>query len=485
MRVDPLLRSDVNNAHYNSNTNAIDYGVASTGKSMGEDAVLIVHEYGHAILDEMVPGLLLQPEGQAYHESFGDILAFLVTLDHRTGDVGCMAEWLFGRCARNLNSSAHFPEDRKFEEHVDSAFTSGAVFQITTDLLAEAGLDIESCGSGDDCTDVRDRVLTTVISANEFLTPQSTLPDIAAAFERANKILFDGEDAELIAAAFDERGLGTPGNETVDQGGQTGSAPRAVVDVDITHPSRGELAVAVGVLDENFTQLCTAVSLLAPNPADTNARVKGRVDVSNSECADFLPPSPDQQWVLAVIDDTDGNAGEINSFKVIADGVPFLATGVPQPIADNDPQGTIVLIDGSGARTRDNNQEDIESDTSSTGTASVTASIAITHSNIGDLSVRAGVADASSKVLCSVDILEPDPTDVRTSAAGDVDLSKCASLYPPTADHRWFLEVIDTAAADTGTVDAFTVTGPDGTHESSAPIAIPDNDPTGVALLVS
>jgi subtilisin-like proprotein convertase family protein len=432
-----------------------------------------------------VPGLLLQPQGQAYHESFGDLLAFLVTLDHRTGNVDCMAEWLFERCARELDNTKKFPADLRNEEHADSAFTSGAVFEVTKDLLAGAGLDIDSCGSGDDCRDIRDRVLTTLISANEFLTPQSTLPDIAAAFERANKILFDNEDADVIAAAFDERGLGTPGNETVGQGGQRGPAPRAVVDVDITHPSRGELAVAVGVLDENFTQLCQAVSLLAPNPADTSARVKGRVDVSNSECADFLPPAPDKQWVLAVVDATDGNVGEINSFKVIVDGVPFLATGVPQPIADNDPQGTVVLIDGSGGRARDNNQEDIESDSSSTPSGSVTASIAITHSNIGDLSVRAGVADASNKVLCSVDILEPDPTDDRTSAAGDVDLSKCASLYPPSADHRWFLDVIDTAAADTGTIDAFTITGPDGTHESSAPVSIPDNDPNGIALLIS
>jgi subtilisin-like proprotein convertase family protein len=409
-----------------------------------------------------------------------------MTIDQRTGDLGCAYAWFHERCLRRIDSDKQFPTDLQREEHLDSQIFTGAMFEVVDGVLASDGLDRESCFESDACSDARDRILTTVLAANQFLTAGSTMADAAAAFLRANQVLFDGADADVIEAAFANHGLDKPGNGTVARDGTASATAKALVDIKIAHRVRGDLSVAIGVVDASFKPLCTPLTVLAPNPADAASNVTGRVDVSDTACAAFLPPSPTQQWVLAAVDAADGNVGEIDSFSVIADGVPFLATGVPQPIPDNDATGAAVLINGSGTKVAGQDQKPIESTSSPSQTASSpVATIAITHDNVGDLSVRAGVADASGQVLCSVPILDPDPSAETTSAVGDVDLGKCASLYPPSPDHRWFLQVIDTAAADEGTVDAFTITGPDGQHPSTVPVSIPDDDPNGVVLFVT
>ena len=66
-------------------------------------------------------------------------------------------------------------------------------------------------------------------------------------------------------------------------------------------------------------------------------------------------------------------------------------------------------------------------------------------------------------------------------------MSACAEFFPPSADVVWFLEVVDTAAFDEGTIDRFEVHAPDGTLVGSAdgiPIAIPDDDSDGALALV-
>ncbi|HEY8059261.1 MAG TPA: hypothetical protein VID94_10940, partial [Acidimicrobiales bacterium] len=50
---------------------------------------------------------------------------------------------------------------------------------------------------------------------------------------------------------------------------------------------------------------------------------------------------------------------------------------------------------------------------------------------------------------------------------------------------RWFVQVIDTAAVDEGTVDSLTLDGPDGEpiEFDQLPVTIPDDDPSGLVLL--
>ena len=477
-----------NNSFFDPNKQQIFLGVDDNSINEGEDASGIIHEYGHAVLDQQANGFRNNPEQAAYHEAFGDLLAVLSTLEFRDGDVACMFPWpTGGKCLRRIDTTARYPDDLKNEEHDDSAIPSSAVFEVLTNLLGKDGINVADCARGKDCGPVRDRVLTTLLAANASLPPTATLPDIAAAFEQTNQAVFGGQDADLIAKAFADHGLDQAGSATVDANGQAGTNSKVAVDIAVAHPSRGELGLQIGVVDKNFNDLCQPITLVRPNSSDTGADLAGRVDVSDTPCAKFVPPSADQQWFLFAEDGKKGNVGRIDTFRVIQDGVPFLATGVPQPIADNDPDGSAVLINASGTDVPQQGQEGIEQGATAGTTASTpTATIAISHSHIGDLSVRAGVADANGNVLCSVPILDPDPADSSPGAKGDVDLGKCAKLYPPTNGHQWFLEVIDTAGGDTGTVDEFTVTGPDGQHRSSgAPAKIPDDDEGGTVLFIA
>ena len=106
---------------------------------------------------------------------------------------------------------------------------------------------------------------------------------------------------------------------------------------------------------------------------------------------------------------------------------------------------------------------------------------------------RAGISEGTTglgegNVLCSVPILEPDPQEDGDDASGIVDMSDCAEFLPPSSDRLWFLEVIDNAAEDEGTIDEFSVLAPDGTVLATAgdlPVDIPDADETGVAVIAS
>ena len=63
---------DSNNAFYDDSDGSINFG--DGGADNAEDAEVIIHEYGHAILDRQVPDIYFG-EGGAIHEGFSDFLA--------------------------------------------------------------------------------------------------------------------------------------------------------------------------------------------------------------------------------------------------------------------------------------------------------------------------------------------------------------------------------------------------------------------------
>jgi subtilisin-like proprotein convertase family protein len=322
-------------------------------------------------------------------------------------------------------------------------------------------------------------VFTTLLASNEFLTGSESLPEIATAFQQANDTAFEGADAELIAAAFEEHGLvGGDGGVFDPEGDPTGGPADLGLRLDISHSFRGDLRVEVRVVDQDFEDLCTPIALLEPDGSDSRPGVFGSFDISDSDCAEQVPPSADRQWVLSVVDEVPQDAGNVNAFQVVVLGQPFLATGVPAPIADNDPSGTQVIVDGSG--------QDVDQE----GTAEITAAqgdgpavrFAVEHTFVGDLSVRVGVAGPDGRVRCSIPVLEPDPDDDSDDLEGFVAVDRCADLLPPSAEQVWFLEVVDEAAIDEGTITELVVLAADGSElaaSADVPVAIPDDDPDG------
>src|SRR5437667_3701551 len=65
-------RSD-DNSNYSPTTKSLTFGTG--GVDDAEDAEIILHEYGHAIQDDQVPGFGATDEGGAMGEGFGDFLA--------------------------------------------------------------------------------------------------------------------------------------------------------------------------------------------------------------------------------------------------------------------------------------------------------------------------------------------------------------------------------------------------------------------------
>jgi subtilisin-like proprotein convertase family protein len=357
------------------------------------------------------------------------------------------------------------------------------VFAVLEALLDEEGLEIDDCAGSDDCDEVRDRVLTLALATNEFLTGTENLDEIGPAFVRANDAAFDGADADLIEEILDERGLLGGGPVVVDPDGEpTGDAPAVEISADITHTFRGDVEIQAVVLDGSGSPLCDAITLRQADPQDSGDNVSGSVDVSSSGCAEFVPPSPDQQWVLLVQDTASQDTGQVNSFIVTVDGQPFLATGVPKPIPDADPTGIAVVVNDSGT---DVPQPGTEAPGDADGGVPF-ATIELAHTFLGDLQVRVGVVDpGSGTIVCSIPVLEPDPQDDSDGASGDVDLSACAGdAVPGTA---WFLLVVDTAAADVGTIERFDVFDAAGALVGSAdvPVSIPDDDPEGAVAAVA
>jgi hypothetical protein len=92
---DPLPQSQQDNSFYDTLTEEISLGTGGTDD--GEDGEVIVHEYGHAIQDDQVPGFGASDEGGAMGEGFGDYLAAAIAerfvAPDRPSLDPCIAEW--------------------------------------------------------------------------------------------------------------------------------------------------------------------------------------------------------------------------------------------------------------------------------------------------------------------------------------------------------------------------------------------------------
>ena len=111
-----------------------------------EDADVIVHEYGHAIQDGIVPGFGSTPEAAAMGEGFSDYWAG--TVNEQVWPVSgprsaCLASWdassydsAIPPCLRRLDSTKLYPQSIVGESHDDGEIWSAALWQIHNQLGA-------------------------------------------------------------------------------------------------------------------------------------------------------------------------------------------------------------------------------------------------------------------------------------------------------------------------------------------------------------
>jgi hypothetical protein len=203
---DPLPEIEQDNSFYDPATGEISLGTG--GVDDGEDGEVIVHEYGHAIQDDQVPGWGATDEGGAMGEGFGDYLAAAVSNRSTPNSAldPCVAEWdqigfeeLLGldpedppclrRVDRNLTAAqvgAGTACDA--EVHCAGEAWSGALWNIRAEIGAATA----------------DRLL---IQSHFSLTPTAGFHEGALALLAADAALHGGVHVPFMRALLAARGL--------------------------------------------------------------------------------------------------------------------------------------------------------------------------------------------------------------------------------------------------------------------------------------
>ena len=169
------------------------------GVDDGEDAEVIVHEYGHSVQDSQVPGFGTSPEAGAMGEGFGDYLAVAVS-SWQTGrptltPEACVADWdstsytrATPHCLRRLDGTKHYPEDVVGEVHADGEIWSRALWDIRQAL-------------GDT------KATTTIVDAQFDLTADTTFKTAAQTTVSTAQRLYGSTAAKAVTKAFQARGI--------------------------------------------------------------------------------------------------------------------------------------------------------------------------------------------------------------------------------------------------------------------------------------
>jgi FlaG/FlaF family flagellin (archaellin) len=193
-----LLRMDQfggDNSFYREGTGKLTITLGKGGVDDGEDAEVIVHEYGHSVQDDQVPGFGSTPEAGAIGEAFGDYLAVTVSEHYApTPDEPCVADWdstsytsTTPHCLRRVDGSKHYPEDLEGEVHADGEIWSRALWDIHQALGAK-------------------QADTIIILAQFGFTADISMQDAAAkTIDTAG--LYGTKAQRAVRAAFAARGL--------------------------------------------------------------------------------------------------------------------------------------------------------------------------------------------------------------------------------------------------------------------------------------
>jgi len=183
------------NSFYRDTFKRLDITLGKGGVDDAEDGEVILHEYGHSVQDDQVPGFGTTPDAGAIGEGFGDYLAVTVgQAIHQTGDPACVADWDSvsytseePHCLRRVDGDKVYPGDLSDprEVHDDGEIWSRALWDIHSALGATLAD-------------------TNIVRAQFAFTPDISMPD-AAAKTIETAALYN--KARAVRAAFAARGL--------------------------------------------------------------------------------------------------------------------------------------------------------------------------------------------------------------------------------------------------------------------------------------
>jgi len=169
------------------------------GVDDAEDADVILHEYGHAMMDtQRVPfgdfGTSL--EARAIGEGFGDYWAATVAqVIAPSPDPACIADWdsvsytsQEPHCLRRLDRNLHYPEDLSGYIHYDGQIWSQALWEIRTSL-------------GHEMAD------TVILEAQFDFASDTSMPAAAEVTVATAQRLYGRAAARRVQDAFEARGI--------------------------------------------------------------------------------------------------------------------------------------------------------------------------------------------------------------------------------------------------------------------------------------
>jgi subtilisin-like proprotein convertase family protein len=239
------------------------------------------------------------------------------------------------------------------------------------------------------------------------------------------------------------------------------------VDIEITHPFRGDLVVDLTSPAGTTVRLHdrtggTADDLIGNYPATLTEDGPGSL-------ADFVGEIADGTWTLGVSDEAPVDVGNLRTWAV----------NVTCEVASGETPGTAIPDNDSTGIT----------DTTTIATpvgctvAGVRVPIEITHPWRGDLFIRltspAGTAVTlkNTNAIDSADDVSGEyPTTLTPAESLDAFLGE-------DPDGAWTLFVSDNSVLDTGTLDSWGVAvdcGRVAADDTAAPLPIPDDDPAGI-----
>jgi len=169
------------------------------GVDDAEDAEVILHEYGHAMLDsQSTPfgAFGASPEAGAIHEGFGDYWAVTVSdMISPTSDPACVADWdsvsyTSGtpHCLRRVDTNLHYPEDLNGRVHHDGQIWSRALWDIRN-KLGHAQAD------------------TIILEAHFSFPNDASMSEAAEEVVNAAQSLYGSGVANMVRKVFEDRGI--------------------------------------------------------------------------------------------------------------------------------------------------------------------------------------------------------------------------------------------------------------------------------------
>jgi hypothetical protein len=174
-----------------------------------EDAHVMIHEYGHAIQDDQVPGWGVRNpttgrrETRAMGEGYGDMAACIFFAEH--GVLPAVFEpWVFGDRGglRRVDGAKVYPRDWVDQEHADGEIWSAALWNAYLALGGDSAVPAVRASA-------RDAVIKTVTLSHHLLGASASMPEGAEAVLRTDAALptYRGRHLTALLDSFHARGI--------------------------------------------------------------------------------------------------------------------------------------------------------------------------------------------------------------------------------------------------------------------------------------